>query len=170
MRTLKLNAALAGVIAVSVLAPSCRAQTTSEASTRDPNPDVRMDLSARALPKGFFQPDADTKCGNEIIGYRFVVWLDNDSVAVGFNTSPNCRPAPDRKVNGLARILVFTSTGAMKAERDVPYPADGYGEIVAQGEAGPGPSGTLLFRLQSVNLDPQVETSRNRAYFYSMRT
>jgi hypothetical protein len=156
MRRPRLNAALAGVIAASVLVPGCsRAQTKSDAPVGSQKPDVRIDLSAHGLPKGFFEADADTKCGNQIIGYRFVVWLDNDTVAVGFNTSPNCRPAPDRKVNGLARIVVFSSSGVVKAERDIPYPADGYGEIVAQGEAGPGPSGTILFRVQSVNLDAE---------------
>ena len=156
MRLPKLNVALTGVIAASLLVPGCfRAQTKSEASITEPKPDVRIDLSAHGLPKGFFQPEADTKCGSQIIGYRFVVWLNDDRVAVGFNTSPNCRPSPDRKVSGLARVLVFSATGVLKAERDIPYPADGYGELVAQGEAGPGPSGTLLFRLQSVNLDPE---------------
>jgi hypothetical protein len=43
----------------------------------------------------------------------------------------------------------------LKAERDIPYLADGYGEIVAEGEATTGPSGTLLFRIQSVNLDKE---------------
>lgn len=152
----KLNVALLGVIAASVLAPGCsRAQTKTEADAGAPKPEVRIDLSAHGLPKGFFQPDADTKCGNQIIGYRFVVWLNDDRVAVGFNTSPNCRPSPDTKVNGSARIIVFSATGVVHAERDIPYLADGYGELVAQGEAGPGPSGTLLFRIQSVNLDAE---------------
>ncbi len=156
MRSSKLNVALAGVIAAGALVPGwSRAQTKSEAAAGAPKPDVRIDLSTHGLPKGFFQPDADTKCGNQIIGYRFVVWLNDDRVAVGFNTSPNCRPSPDRKVNGSARILVFDATGVLKAERDIPYLADGYGELVAQGEAGPGPSGTLLFRVQSVNLDAE---------------
>jgi len=46
-------------------------------------------------------------------------------------------------------------TGVFKAKRDIAYLADGYGEIVAEGEATPGPGGTLLFRLQSVNLDQE---------------
>lgn len=47
-----------------------------------------------------------------------------------------------------------------KLERDIPYLADGNGEVVAQGEAGPGPGGTLLFRIESVNLD---EAGRNES-------
>jgi hypothetical protein len=43
----------------------------------------------------------------------------------------------------------------LKAKRDIPYLADGNGEIVADGEATPGPSGTLLFRIGSVNLDKE---------------
>ncbi|SNT44714.1 hypothetical protein SAMN05421770_12010 [Granulicella rosea] len=117
-------------------------------------PDVRVSLSSHGLPAGFFQAGAD-KCAGQIIGYRFVVWLNNDRVAVGFNTSPNCRQSRDRKVDGLARILIFDLHGTIAASRDVPYLADGYGEMVADGEAEAGPGGTLLFRIQSVNLDPQ---------------
>ncbi|HXR39869.1 MAG TPA: hypothetical protein VN776_12275 [Terracidiphilus sp.] len=125
-----------------------------------PPPDVRVGLNAYGLPTGFFQPDAETKCGNQIIGYRFVVWLNDQDVAVGFNVSPNCRQSPDRKVDGLARMLVFNVSGGLKARRDIPYLADGYGELVAHGEVRPGPGGTLLFRMQSVNLD---ETGRNES-------
>jgi len=156
MTSAKLNVALGGVIAASLLALGCsRAHTKTEAAVATPKPDVQIDLSVHGLPKGFFEPDADTKCGNQIIGYRFVVWLNADTLAVGFNTSPNCRSSPDRKVDGLARILVFGSTGALKAERDIPYLADGNGELVAPGEVAPGPDGTLLFRIESVNLDPE---------------
>ena len=121
--------------------------------TKVPLADVRVDLSAHGLPRGFFQADAE-RCGNKIISYRFVVWLDNKSVAVGFNTSPNCRVSPDRKVDGVARVLVFSLTGDLKAQRDLPYLADGNGEVVAEGEASAGPGGTILFRIESVNLDP----------------
>ncbi len=119
-----------------------------------PPPDVRVSLSSHGLPADFFQAGAD-KCAGQIIGYRFVVWLNNDRVAVGFNTSPNCRQSRDRKVDGMARILIFDLHGTIAASRDVPYFADGYGEVVADGEAEAGPGGTLLFRIQSVNLDPQ---------------
>jgi hypothetical protein len=130
---------------------SCsRAQTKSEP---EPAPDVRIDLSAFGLPKGFFSI-RDEGSGT-IIGYRFVVWLNPDEVVVGFNTSPNSRVAPDRKVDGSARLLLFRLNGELKAKRDVTYLADGYGEIVAEGEATAGPKGTLLFRIQSVNLDEQ---------------
>ena len=84
-----------------------------------------------------------------------MVWLNNDRVAVGFNISRNCRQSRDRKVDGMARILVFDLRGTIVASRDIPYLADGYGEVVADGEAEAGPGGTLLFRTQSVNLDPQ---------------
>jgi hypothetical protein len=123
-------------------------------STKEPPADVSVNLSAHGLPKGFFQADAE-KCAHEIISYRFVVWLDNESVAVGFNTSPNCRMSPGRKVDGLARVLVFSLTGELKANRDIPYLADGNGELVAEGEASAGPGGTILFRVESVNLDPE---------------
>ena len=76
-------------------------------------------------------------------------------MVVGFNTSPNSRLAPDRKVEGSARLLVFGLNGELKTKRDITYLADGYGEIVAEGEATSGPRGTLLFRMQSVNLDQE---------------
>ena len=132
-----------------ILAGCSPAQTAKE-----PPPDVRINLSAHGLPQGFFRADAD-KCAHEIISYRFVVWLDNESVAVGFSTSPNCRVSPDLKVDGVARLLTFGMTGELKAKRDIPYLADGNGEIVAEGEARPGPGGTLLFRIDSVNLDKE---------------
>jgi hypothetical protein len=120
-----------------------------------PAPSVRVSLSAYGLPENFFGPGFDTKCSARIIQYRFLVWLDGQNVAVGFNTSPNCRVSPDRPVQGALRIIVFDLSGAMKASRTLPYLADGNGEVVADGEAMPGPRGTLLVRIESVNLDPE---------------
>jgi hypothetical protein len=122
-----------------------------------PKPEIRQKLVAYGLPKGFFAPDAD-RCGHQIIGYRFVVWLGNDAIAIGFNTSPNCRVSPASPVSGVARVLVFTATGSLRGQRDLSYLADGNGEIVAPGEASPGPRDTLLFRIESVNLDPNGGT------------
>lgn len=137
------------------LAGCKRTQAKEEPTPKEAPPDVRVDLSAHGLPKDFFRADAEKKCAGQIIGYRFVVWLSNERVAVGFNTSPNCRPTPDEKVNGSARILVFDVRGVLKASRDLAYLADGNGEIVADGEGKPGPRGTLLFRIESVNLDEE---------------
>ncbi len=141
----------ASVVAVTALLFGCsRRQTNAEP---EPTPEVRIDLSALGLPNGFFLTRDEAP--RTIIGYRFVTWLNSGEVAVGFNTSPNSRVAPDRKVDGSARLLVFSVGGVLKAKRDIPYLADGYGEIVADGEATTGPSGTLLFRIQSVNLDKE---------------
>ena len=138
-----------------VLLGGCRlAQTADSGLDAGSKPEFQQKLAVYGLPNDFFERDADTKCG-QIIGYRFVVWLGNDTIAVGFNTSPNCRPSPDSKVIGMARVLVFSATGALKARRDLPYLADGNGELVAPGEANPGPRDTLLFRIESVNLDPE---------------
>ena len=103
------------------------------------------------LPKDFFSFRDEQP--RTIIGYRFVVWLNPNEVVVGFNTSSNSRVAPDRKVEGSARLLAFSLNGELKTKRDIAYLADGYGEIVAAGEATSGPRGSLLFRIQSVNLD-----------------
>ncbi len=119
-----------------------------------PAASVKIPLKAHGLPDDFFQPGTDTKCSNQIIGYRFVVWLDREKVAVGFNTSPCFRRSPDRKVDGVLRVLVFDLKGTLKASRDLPYLADGNGELVADGEAMAGPQNTLLVRIESVNLDP----------------
>lgn len=119
----------------------------------EPVPDTRVDLSAQGLPKDFFSFRDEGP--RTIIGYRFVVWLNPDEVVVGFNTSPHSRVAPDRKVDGSARLLVFRLKGQLKCKRDIAYLADGYGVIVAEGEATAGPRGTLLFRIQSVNLDQE---------------
>ena len=62
---------------------------------------------------------------------------------------------PDRRVDGSARLLVFTVGGVLKAKRDVPYLADGYWGIAGRGRGTNGPNGTLLFRIQSVNLDKE---------------
>lgn len=114
---------------------------------------VRVQLRANGLPDDFFRPGTNTKCASQIIGYRFVAWLDNQNVAVGFNTSPNCRLSPDHEVNGNLRVLVFDVRGTLKASRTLPYLADGNGELVADGEAMAGTNGTLLVRIESVNLD-----------------
>src|SRR5437016_2790635 len=118
MRITKLNVAFVGVIVANILLTGCsRGQTKNEAAPREQRPDVRVNLSAYGLPRNFFEPGADTKCASQIIGYRFVVWLNNDNVAVGFNTSPNCRPSPDRKVSGSARLLIFSASGVFKVQR-----------------------------------------------------
>ena len=129
-------------------------RTTHSQASIGPEPKTRIDLGAHGLPPDFFSPAAQ-KCTGSIIGYRFVVWLNNEDLAVGFNTSPYCRSIPDRKVDGSARILVYDTQGALKASRDISYLADGNGEVVADGEATRGPKGTLLFRVESVNLDPE---------------
>jgi hypothetical protein len=51
--------------------------------------------------------------------------------------------------------LVFDQKGALKASRDLSYLADGNGELVADGDAMPGPNGSLLVRIESVNLDEE---------------
>ncbi|HXM69026.1 MAG TPA: hypothetical protein VN911_20030 [Candidatus Acidoferrum sp.] len=134
------------IIFVSLLIGGSVAQTN-----REEVPDVRIDLYTHGLPKGFFRTDADTKCAGQIIGYRFVVWLGNERVAVGFNTSPNCRVSRNRKVNGSARVFVFDVQGNLKASRDLPYEADGDGIVVADGQAAAGPGGTLIFGIQEVH-------------------
>jgi hypothetical protein len=130
-------------------------QAASQQTDIGPVATVQIPLRANGLPEGFFQPGADTKCSGQIIGYRFIVWLDGQNVAVGFNTSPSCRPSPDHKVDGALRVLVFDLKGTLKASRELPYLADGNGEVVADGEAMPGPNRTLLIRIESVNLDPE---------------
>ena len=118
-----------------------------------PKPYLQLSLKAQGLPDQFFGEGYDTKCSTHIIGYRFVVWLDAENVAVGFNTSPNCRQDKSKPVNGVLHIVVIDLQGNIKASHDVNYTADGYNEIVADGEASQGPDSTLLVRLQSVNLN-----------------
>lgn len=167
-RLCRKRVATVSAVAVAALLCGCsRAQTKAEPEL---TPDVRIDLSAQGLPKGFFRSDADTKCAGQIIGYRFVVWLNSNDVAVGFNTSPNCKVEPDRTIDGLARILIFGVGGVLKAKRDIPYLADGNGELVAQGEARPGPGGTLLFRIESSISIKKVRGNRHRACYYSIRS
>jgi hypothetical protein len=150
-RSRRKRAVSASVAAVAALLFGCsRGQTNAEP---EPTPEVRIHLSALGLPNGFFSPTDEGP--RTIIGYRFISWLNGEEVVVGFNTSPNSRVAPDRRVDGSARLLVFTVGGVLKAKRDIPYLADGYGENVAEGEATAGPSGTVLFRIQSVNLDKE---------------
>ena len=138
---------------------SCFAHAQSHHSSAQidtgPSATVRVSLKAYGLPDPFFQPGFDSKCSSQIIQYRFVVWLDIQNVAVGFSTSPNCRVSPDRPVNGVLRVLVFDLSGTLKANRNISYLADGNGELVADGEAMPGPNGTLLIRVESVNLDQE---------------
>jgi len=132
---------------------SAQKQGASAQTDIGPSASVRISLKAYGLPDDFFQPGADTKCASQIIGYRFVVWLDNRNVAVGFNTSPSCRLSRDSEVSGNLRLLAFDVGGALKASRDLSYLADGNGELVADGEGMAGPNDTLLVRIESVNLD-----------------
>jgi hypothetical protein len=157
MRSLIVLRLVLPLVGINLLFGCSTAHTHAASQQTDIGPvaSVQLPLKANGLPEGFFQPGADTKCSSQIIGYRFVVWLNNQNVAVGFNTSPNCRPAPNRKINGVLRILVFDQKGALKASRDLSYLADGNGELVADGEAMPGPNGTLLVRIESVNLDEE---------------
>jgi hypothetical protein len=143
-------------MSASLLFAGCRTPRASappEEGEIGPPPSVRVSLKADGLPDNFFQPGFDTECSREIIGYRFVVWLDSGHVAVGFNTSPNCRHSPDRPIDGKLRVLIFNPNGTITASRDVSYLADGHGEVVGDGQAIPGPGATLLIRFQSVNLD-----------------
>jgi hypothetical protein len=52
-------------------------------------------------------------------------------------------------------LLAFDIGGALKASRVISYLADGNGELVADGEGMTGPNGTLLVRIESVNLDKE---------------
>lgn len=147
----KLPAAIFSITIVCALLPGC--SRTHAQKEPEPMADVRVDLNALGLPKDFFSSREELP--RTIIGYRFVVWLNRDDVVVGFNMSPNKRVATDRLVDGSARLLVFGVGGTMKTKRDIPYLADGNGELVADGEAMPGLGETLLFRIESVNLDKE---------------
>ncbi len=139
----------ASVFALACLLLGCsRVKTSAEP---EPAPDARIQLSALGLPKDFFSTRDEAP--GTIITYRFVVWLSSEEVVVGFSTTPISHVTPDHM--GSARLLVFNVAGVLKAKRDIAYLADGYGELVAEGEAIAGPGGTLLFRMQSVNLDKE---------------
>jgi hypothetical protein len=154
---LRLVLVMSIVVGCNLLAgcPSLQKHDSSLQADVGPTANVRVSLKTYGLPEGFFQPGADTKCASQIIGYRFVVWLDSQNIAVGFNTSPNCRQSPDREVSGVLRVLVFDTRGTLKASRDLSYFADGNGELVADGEGMQGPDGTLLIRIESINLDKE---------------
>ena len=137
----------AAAIVIALVVGSLLVGCSGSRTNREP-PEVRVELSAHGLPNDFFRADADTKCSGQIIGYRFVVWLNNQTVVVGFNTSPNCRPWLEKKVHGMARFLAFDPQGTLKASRDLPYDADGEGVLVTEGEGRAGPGGTLLFRIE----------------------
>ncbi len=130
-----------------------------------PAPDVRVNLSRFGLPHDYLIHDAEIDCTSHVIGYRFLVWLTDDRLALGFNISPSCRPSSGRAAAGLARILVFDLKGDLQASRDLPYDADGGEELVAPGEAMRGPAGTLLFRIEEAGrsksgvllLDPDLK-------------
>lgn len=113
-----------------------------------PVPEVRVDLVRYGLARDYARHDADD-CTDYVIGYRSVVWLSSDRLAVVFNTSPNCRPSSGQRVtNGSARLLVFDPKGNLHAKRDVSYDADGGEELIASGDALHGPGQTLLFRVE----------------------
>jgi hypothetical protein len=101
------------------------------------------------LARDYANHDADDLCIDHVIGYRSVVWLSSDRLAVVFNSSPSCRPSSGERVAaGSARLLVFDPNGNLQAKRDVMYDADAGEELVAAGEALRGPNQTLLFRIE----------------------
>jgi hypothetical protein len=158
LRNMNFTTVVMSVVLVGSVFGGCSKAQMKPKPEPESKPDIHIDLSSYGLPSGFFRAGTDSTCASQIIGYRFVVWLSNENVSVGFNTSPNCRQSPDRKVNGSARVLVFNLQGALKASRDLPYLADGNGELVAEGEGRPGPDGALLFRIESVNIDSEHES------------
>src|SRR5437762_2271021 len=83
----------------------------------EPTADVRVDLKPVGLPGNFFSRSEELP--RTIIGYRFVVWLDRDDIVVGFNTSPSSRVAAGRKLDGSARLVVFSGAGVLKHQRDI---------------------------------------------------
>jgi hypothetical protein len=146
----KLRALLYIVISCSLALSggACRSRGQSALTEVQPGPETRVSLAQFGLPADYRRFD-DDDCTSHVIGYRFVVWLPQDLVAVGFNTSPSCRAhSVERVSGGLARIMVFDTKGNLKARRDISYDADGGDELVAPGEAGQGPGGTLLFRIE----------------------
>lgn len=141
---------VAGLLVLTLGLSGCsRAQKIPE-----PLPQFRIDLRAQNLPRNFFQLKEGSTCDGQIISYGFVVWLTDDKVAVGFSTSPKCRPDRGARVDGNARLLVYNTGGDLTARRDLSYVADGNGELVAEGSASAGPEGTLAFGIESVNLVP----------------
>jgi hypothetical protein len=112
-----------------------------------PLPSLRVSLANYGLAAEYMKHDEDD-CSAHVIGYRFVVWLDNNLVAVGFNTSPDCRIHEKPVSGGMLRLLEFDQFGKVNAKRDVPYDADGGDEIVAPGEGMRGPGDTLLLRIE----------------------
>lgn len=113
-----------------------------------PAPDVHIRLGSYGLPADYARFDGGD-CTSHVIGYRSVVWLSPDRVAVAFNTSPSCRVHSDHELTrGVLRLLVFNARGELKTERDLPYAPDGGQEIIADGEIGQGPGGTLLIRIE----------------------
>jgi hypothetical protein len=121
----------------------------SSSGTTPHSPDVRVNLAKYGLPRDYSRHDDDIACTAHVIGYRSIVWLSSNRIALVFNVSPSCRPSSEERVTtGVARLLVFDLSGNLKASRDISYDADGGEEIVAPGEAMLGPDNTLLFRIE----------------------
>jgi len=112
-------------------------------------PAIRIDLSPHGLPKDFFKENDYKSCPVQLNGYRSIMWLDSELIAIVFNTSPDCRNKKAGKVAGNARAMVFDLAGELKATRDFPYEVDGEGILVFGDDAKVGPSGTLLFETQT---------------------
>lgn len=121
----------------------------SSSGRTEPSPDVRVNLAKYGLPRDYSRHDDDIDCTSHVIGYRSIVWLSSNRIAVVFNISPSCRSSSGERVTtGAARLLVFDPSGNLKASRDVAYDADGGDELIAQGEVRLGPDNTLLFRIE----------------------
>jgi len=109
-----------------------------------------MDLTKFGFPPASraWNPDA---CDSPYRGYHWVEWLDDQHLAVVFNTTPVCMPdGKDPFISGNARVVVLTAAGKLEAERDIPYVADVWDSKTPGSGLAIGPGDTILVIVHGV--------------------
>jgi hypothetical protein len=90
-------------------------------------------------------------CNTPYRGYHSVEWLDDQNLAVVFNTTPVCPyDAKESSISGNARVVVLTADGKLEAERDIPYVADLWDLETPGSGLAIGPADTILVILSGV--------------------
>jgi hypothetical protein len=105
-------------------------------------PRVAVSLRQYGLPVDVFERERPGNCQFQYQTYRFVHWLRQDVVAVGFSESPSCSRT-SQHIAGRLKVITFRNTGEKLAEMELGYES-GDGQFLSMNTGvWAGPVGSL---------------------------
>ena len=104
------------VAACGVLGVGAAAQTKAGGS-------VTVDLQKLGLPKETFRADYLMSCGNDLLTYRAVDWVDAGRVLVAFTASPLCPTTLAPAVTAVLKVMTLDAEGKVLHAVNVSYVA-----------------------------------------------